>query len=60
MFICSKYKYIDEKKITLWIGNGKWIMRFGLWNVWGLYRAGSLKTVANELANSGSTRCQMG
>jgi len=34
-------------------------MRFGTWNV-SLYRAGSLKTVANELANSGSTRCQMG
>jgi hypothetical protein len=25
-------------------------MRFGLWNVWSLYRAGSLMTVSRELA----------
>jgi exonuclease III len=24
-------------------------MRFGTWNVWSLYRSGSLKTVAREL-----------
>jgi hypothetical protein len=26
-------------------------MIFGTWNVWSLYRVGSLKTVAGELAN---------
>jgi hypothetical protein len=30
-------------------GNGKWL-RFETWNVRSLYRAGSLKTVASELA----------
>jgi hypothetical protein len=46
LYVLSSYAVDGLSKRTV---RRKMDMRFGTWNIWSLYRIGSLKTVAREL-----------